>query len=314
MEQRRIGVLEVSIAGLGTNNFGRRLDAAQTRDVVHAALAEGVTLIDTAETYGEGRSEEYIGRALGGRRDEAVIATKFGYQPAREAHDKAVPRALEGSLRRLGTDHVDLYYYHKPDPSVPIGDTLEAMDRLVEQGKVREIACSNFSVEQLEEAERAAHERGLRRFAAVENEFSLLEREPLDGVLETAERLGMTLRALLSAGLGTALGQVPPRPGLPPGTRLGGEGGRLAEDVVAPARLDAVERLAGFAAARGHTLLELAMSWLVSHRQVASVIAGATRPEQVRANVAAVTAWKMDDDGDRRGGRAGRAARGTSLT
>ena len=296
METRRIGELEVSLAGLGTNNFGRRMDSSRTRDVVEAALSEGVTHFDTAEAYADGRSEEYLSRALGRRRDDVVIASKFGYVPPRNASGGQaawVPRALEASLRRLGTDHIDLYYYHKPDPSTPIADTLELMNRFLEQGKVREVACSNFTAEQLDEAARAANERGLRPFAAVQNELSLLEREPeRNGVLAACERHGMAFVPYYPLASGLLTGKY--RRGKPaPSGRLGGDGRRRAEEILPADQLNVVEQLATFAEVRGHTLLDLAMSWLASRPHVATVIAGATSPEQVRANVAALTAWPL---------------------
>lgn len=295
MEHRRIGKLEVSLAGLGTNNFGRRLDASRTRDVVLAALDAGITHFDTADVYGDGKSEEYLGQALGSSRGEVIIASKFGYDPPRGApggQAEWVPRALEASLRRLGTDYIDLYYYHKPDPSTPVAETLELMNRMVEQGKVREIACSNFSAAQLDEAAAAAAERGLRGFAGVENEFSLLEREPERGLLAACERLGMSFVPYFPLASGLLSGKYRKGRPTPRATRLGGDG-RPAEQVVSVQDLEIVERLAAFAEARGHTLLELAMSWLAAHAPVASVIAGATSPEQVRANASAVSAWPL---------------------
>lgn len=295
MKSRKIGALEVSLAGLGTNNFGRRLDAARTRDVVRAALDAGITHFDTADIYGDGLSEEYLGNALGERRDEVTIASKFGYHGAPrggQGQTEWVPQALEASLRRLGTDHIDLYYYHKPDPATPVVETLEVLDGLVERGLIREVGCSNFSAAQLEEAAAAAAERGRRGFAVVENEYSLLEREPERGVLATAARLGLAFVPYFPLASGLLSGKYRRGRSAPPGTRLGGAG-RLAEEVVGGERLDAVERLAAYAEAHGHTLLELALSYLVAHAPVASVIAGATSPEQVRANAAGVGAWPL---------------------
>jgi aryl-alcohol dehydrogenase-like predicted oxidoreductase len=298
MEKRKIGNLEVSLAGLGTNNFGRRLDAARTGDVVLAALNAGVTLFDTADIYGDGKSEEYLGRALGSRRGDAIIASKFGYDAVRQAPGTQAewgPRALEASLRRLGTDYIDLYYYHKPDPTTPVAETLELMNRMLEQGTVREIACSNFTAAQLDEAATAAAERGLRGFAAVENEFSLLEREPERGVLAACKRLGLSFVPYFPLASGLLTGKYRRGRSTPSGTRLGG-GGRPAEEVVPAEKLAVVERLAEYAEAHGHTLLELAMSWLAAHDSVASVIAGATSPEQMRANASAVGAWPLTNE------------------
>ena len=302
MEWRRIGRLEVSLAGLGTNNFGRRLDAAATREVVAAALDAGITHFDTADIYGEGRSEEYIGRALGARRGGVTIASKFGYQGAPKGAGRQadwVPQALEAGLRRLGTDQLDLFYYHKPDRVTPIAETLEVLNGLLERGLVREIGCSNFSAAQLDEAARVAAEQGLRGFAVVENEYSLLERAPEgdggapeSGVLATAERLGMAFVPFYPLASGLLSGAYRRGRPTPRESRLGGSG-RPAEEVVSGRRLDTVERLAAYAEARGHSLLELSLSYLAAHAPVASVIAGATSPAQVRANAAATGAWAL---------------------
>jgi len=287
---RRLGRLEVPVAGLGTNNFGRRMDETRSREVVSAALDSGVTFIDTADIYGDGRSEEYLGRALDGRRDQAVVATKFGMGRPPEGltggHPEYVRRSCEGSLRRLGTDHIDLYLYHRPDPATPIAETLGAMNELVDDGLVREIGCSNFSAEQLDEADRVARARGLRGFAVVQNEYSLLHREPEDGVLQACGRLGMAFVPYFPLASGLLTGKYRRGQPAPQGARLAGEppdDGRLA----------VVERLERYAASHGHTLLELALSWLARRPEIASVIAGATSPAQVRANVSAVTAWPL---------------------
>lgn len=299
-EKRMIGTLEVAVAGLGCNNFGTRLDAARTREVVEAALDAGVTLFDTADLYGDGASEEFLGRALGRRRDDVAIATKFGMRkpPAglTGGHPDWVARACEQSLIRLGTDHIDLYLLHQPDPATPIADTLAAMNRLVEEGKVREIGCSNFSPAQLDEAARAASEHDLRGFACVQNQYSLLHREPEEGVLEACDRLGMSFIPFFPLASGALTGKYRRGEPAPAGTRLDAAGGQPAESAVGEDRLAATERLAAFAEAHGHTLLELALSWLAAHPQVASVIAGATSPAQVRANVAATSAWTLTEE------------------
>jgi aryl-alcohol dehydrogenase-like predicted oxidoreductase len=194
LDTRRIGSLEVSVVGLGGNNFGRRLDSHATSAVIDATLDEGINFLDTADVYGGTRSEEFLGRALGGRRDEVVIATKFGSrldEQRKGARPEYVRQAAEDSLRRLGTDRIDLYQLHWPDPQVPIEDTLGALDELVRSGKVREIGCSNFSAEQLREAEEAATREGGARFVSVQNEYSLLHREPEREVLPECERAGI---------------------------------------------------------------------------------------------------------------------------
>jgi aryl-alcohol dehydrogenase-like predicted oxidoreductase len=289
MHTRRIGSLEVSVVGLGCNNFGGRLDEAATRAVVHAALDAGITFFDTADIYGGTLSEEYLGRALGRRREEVVLATKFGMAVDAErqgAHPDYARRALEDSLRRLGTDHVDLYQLHQPDPSVPIADTLGALDEMVRAGKVREIGCSNFSVAQLREA-RAAVPEGGAHFASLQNEYSLLHREPEEGVLEECRRTGTAFIPYFPLASGLLTGKYHRGEAPPAGTRLASRRGALDDR-----RMRQVEALRAFAESRGHTLLELAFSWLLAHEPVASVIAGATRPEQVRANVDAA-AWRL---------------------
>ena len=265
--------------------------------MVAAALDAGVTFFDSADVYSEGRSEEYLGRALGRHRDEVVIATKFGFVRPAEAGRQAdwAPAALDASLRRLGTDHVDLYYYHKPDPRTPLADTLELMNGFVAQGKVREIGCSNFSAAQLDEAAGIARERGWRPFAVVQNEFSLLQRAPQRaGVLNACDRLGMAFVPYYPLAAGLLTGKYRRGRPLPGDTRLAPQSGaRPAEQFVDADKLEVVERLAGYAAAHGHTLLELALAWLASQARVASVIAGAMSAEQVRADVAALAAWRL---------------------
>lgn len=293
MEKRRIGALEVSVVGLGCNNFGPRLDAAATARVVHAALDAGINFFDTADIYGKGQSEEYIGRAIAGRRGEVLIATKFGKpmdDERRGARPEYVRRAAEDSLRRLKTDYIDLYLIHEPDPDVPIAETLGALDELVRAGKVREIGCSNFSVTELREAEAAATEYGYARFVCVQNEYSLLHREPEEGMLQECERLGVAFIPYFPLASGLLTGKYRRGEPAPAGSRL------AVSDRYAPLLNDEtmarVEALREFAETRGHTLLELAFSWLLARPTVASVIAGATSPEQVRSNTAAAT-WKL---------------------
>lgn len=291
MDTRKIGSLDVSVVGLGCNNFGIRLDAAATERVVHAALDAGVTFFDTSDSYGGTRSEEFLGRALGARRNGVVVATKVGWEideQRRGAHPDYVRREVDESLRRLGTDHIDLYQLHKPDPTVPIADTLGAFDELVKAGKVREIGCSNFSVEQLREAEGAVAP-GAARFVSVQNRYSLLFREPEQGVLAECDRQGLAFLPFFPLEAGLLTGKVRRGTQVPEGSRL--HEARTADRFITDARLEVVESLIAFAERRGHTILELAFSWLLAHGPVASVIAGAMKPEQVRANVAAA-GWK----------------------
>jgi len=292
METRRIGTLPVSIVGLGCNNFGWRLDAAQSSEVVHAALDAGITFFDTADIYGRTRSEEFLGRALGRRRSEVIIATKFGMavdEKRRGARPDYVLQAAEDSLRRLGTDRVDLYQIHQPDPTVPIADTLEVLDKLVKAGKVREIGCSNFSADQLREANSAVRP-GAARFVSVQNEYSLLDREAEREVLPECEKLGLAFIPYFPLASGLLTGKYRKGQPPPPGTRLA-PGGRF-ENTLTEKNLDLVEALIQFAKSRGHTLLELAISWLAMRPTVASVIAGATTSQQVKMNAAAA-GWRL---------------------
>jgi aryl-alcohol dehydrogenase-like predicted oxidoreductase len=293
METRSIGSLGVSTVGLGCNNFGRRLDEPGTREVIAAALDAGINFFDTADSYGGSDSEVFLGRILGARRAEVVVASKFGWElddERRGAHPSYVQRAVEDSLRRLNTDYIDLYQLHKPDPSVPIEDTLGALDELVTAGKVREIGCSNFSSIQLDAADEAA--RGRSRFVSVQNEYSLLHREPEKEVLGTCERLELAFIPYfpLASGLLTGkyrLGQPPPKGRL---TTIASLSEKLNDDA-----LSVVESLIAFAERHGHSILELAFAWLLAKPAVTSVIAGAMSAEQLHQNVRAAE-WKMSDD------------------
>ncbi len=287
LDTRRIGSLDVSVVGLGCNNFGWKLDEAGTTAVVHAALDAGVTFFDTADIYGGTQSEVFLGRALGTQRDHVVIATKFGMavdDQRRGARPEYVKRACEDSLRRLGTDRIDLYQLHQPDPTVPIDDTLGALNDLVRAGKVREIGCSNFSVEQLREAE-AAVRPGSARFVSVQNEYNLLQREPEQEVIPECRRKGLAFLPYFPLASGLLTGKY--RQGQPPpkGSRLA-TAERFAKTAT-DRTLAIVESLLQFATSRRHTLVELAVSWLASQPTVASVIAGATSPQQVKTNAAA---------------------------
>jgi aryl-alcohol dehydrogenase-like predicted oxidoreductase len=292
VETRRIGSLDVSVVGLGCNNFGARIDAARTAEVVDAALEAGVNFFDTADVYGKGQSEEYLGRALGGRRAEVIIATKFG-KPMDEARRGARPEyireAAEASLRRLSTDYIDLYQIHEPDPAVPIEETLGALDELVQAGKVREIGCSNFSVEQLREGENAAARGGLARFVSVQNEYSLLHREPETEVLPACEQLGVGFVPYFPLASGLLTGKYRRGEAAPTGTRLAGR-----DQIATEEQWDLVEALERYAQEREITLIDVAVGALLAQPAVSSVIAGATKPEQVRTNAAAAR-WRPDE-------------------
>lgn len=294
MDTRRIGSLEVGVVGLGTNNFGFGMAAEAVGPVVDAALEHGITLFDTSDSYGE--SEERLGRALGTRRDQVVLATKFGSPVIGEegtggARPDYVRRAVEASLRRLGTDRIDLYQLHRPDPATPIADTLGVLGELVEAGSVREIGCSNFSAAQLREAEAAATGA---RFVSVQNHYNLLHRDDEADVLPLCAELGVAYLPYFPLASGLLTGKY--RRGEPPapGTRMDRWGPRAAAALTDDA-FDAVDALSHWAADHGHGVLDLAFAWLLTRAPVASVIAGATTPGQVAANVAA-GAWVLSDE------------------
>jgi len=283
---------EVSIVGLGTNNFGPRIDLDQSRAVLEAALEEGVTLVDTANTYGQGTSEQYIGEVLEGRLDRVVVATKFGSEMRGEPD---VPRgsreyirwAVAGSLERLRAETIDVYQMHQPDTHTPIEETLAALNELVEEGTVRFIGSSNFSAEQIEEADRVARERGYARFVSAQNEYSLVHRGTEADVLPACERLGIGMLPYFPLASGLLTGKY----------RRGERAteGRLAGRDIPAERWEELERVQRFADERGVSLLELAIGGLLAMPAIASVIAGATKPEQVRKNVRA-GAWEPSAD------------------
>jgi aryl-alcohol dehydrogenase-like predicted oxidoreductase len=281
------GGLTVSVVGVGCNNFGWRLDEAASRAVVDAAIDAGITLFDTAETYGNGESELLLGRALAGRRDRAVIATKFGWGVGFSDNSLARGRpeyirgAIEGSLKRLRTDYVDLYQYHRPDGVTPIEETLGALDELVHAGKVRFIGSSNFSADMVVEADAFTRERGLARFVTAQNKYSWLEREAERDLIPACERLELGLLPYFPLANGLLTGKYHRGAPEPSGTRLSG---RLQ---VSDEQWRRIEALEGFAAERGLSLLDVAIGGLAAQPAVCSVIAGAMTPEQVRANVAA---------------------------
>jgi aryl-alcohol dehydrogenase-like predicted oxidoreductase len=289
--------LEVSVVGLGCNNFGKRLDLDGTAAVLDAALDAGVTFFDTADVYGGGgESERLMGEALEGRRDEYVLATKFGWESGTGAPE--APRgsrdyirwAIEGSLRRLRIEKVDLYQYHRPDGVTPLEETLSALDELVAEGMVGAIGCSNFTAGQLEEADRISRERGLARFVSIQNEYSLLQREIESEVAPACERLDVSILPYFPLASGLLTGKYRRDRPAPPGGRLSAAGQAGSDE-----QFDIVEALDRFAKTRGIGVLELAIAGLAVQPKVASVIAGATRPEQVNANVAAID-WQPSED------------------
>jgi aryl-alcohol dehydrogenase-like predicted oxidoreductase len=297
VQTRSIGALDASLVGVGCNNFGGRIDEAASKRVVDAALDEGITLFDTADSYGGTRSEEFLGRALAGRRDRALIATKFGspIDDDRKGGASAayIPRACDDSLRRLGTDRIDLYQIHFPDQVTPLDETLGALDVLVRAGKVREIGCSNFSAEMIDNAARISSENGWARFVSVQNEYSLLRRGPeKQGVLDACARDDLAFIPYFPLASGVLTGKYKRGEAPPAGTRLANMPAERREQALSDASMNRVEALDAWATARGHTLLELAFAWLAARPVVASVIAGATKPEQVDANAAAVE-WTL---------------------
>jgi len=280
----------VSVVGLGCNNFGRRLDVPKGRAVVDAAIEAGVTLFDTAENYGAGRSEEILGEVLAGRRDRVVLATKFGgggdmgYGPAAgaKASRSYIRRAVEHSLRRLRTDYIDLYQLHQPDPVTPIEETIAALTELVQAGLVRYIGHSNFSAEEIATAAAAARERAAAPFVSAQNHWSLLERAAERHVVPAARQLGLGVLPYFPLANGLLAGKI--RRGVPPavGTRLAGRDGYITD-----AKLDIVEAIAEWSQQHGRTMLDVAIGGLAAQPGCSSVIAGATSAEQVRANVQA---------------------------
>ncbi len=297
MEKRKIGSLEVPVVGVGCNNFGMRIDERRTEEVINAALNDEINFFDTADMYANGRSEELIGQFLGARRRDVIIATKFGNDmpgQGRGARPEYVRLACEASLKRLRTNYIDLYQQHVPDPDVPIGETLGALDDLVTAGKVREIGCSNFSVEQMREAQEAATRHpGSARFVSVQNEYSLLHREPEEGVLAECERQGLAFLPFFPLMSGLLTGKYRKTAPIPEDTRVAKY--ERYRKLLTEENLEKVEALIEYAESRGRTILELAVSWLLAHRVVASVIAGATSAEQLHANAAAAT-WKLTLD------------------
>ena len=304
METRKIGSLDVSIVGLGCNNFGMRIDADQTKKVVDACLENGINFFDTADVYGgRGKSEEFLGEALKGRRDDVILATKFGSPMSDDGQSQGgsprwIKQAVEDSLRRLQTDRIDLYQHHFPDRDTPFDETLTALDELVREGKVREIGCSNYAGKHVAKCLGISEDQGLTRWVSEQSNYSLLQREIEQDVLPVCEANGVGFLPYFPLASGLLTGKYTSKDNLP-------EGARITTMVQAmPERADAVlsddnfaivGKLRAFAEEHGHTLLELAMSWLATKPVIASVIAGATKPEQVKANAEAAN-WRLTDD------------------
>lgn len=302
MEIRNLGQsgLRVSSIGLGCNNFGSRIDEAATKAVIHKALDLGITFFDTADVYGErGGSEEAMGRILGDDRKRIVLATKFA-APMDDSGEKLggsrqyIMAAVEESLRRLKTDWIDLYQMHRVDPNTPIEESLRTLDDLVRQGKVRYVGCSNFPAWEMTEAAWTARTAGLNGFVSCQDEYSLVHRAPEAELLPAARKLGLGLLPYFPLASGLLTGKYRRNTPLPAGTRLA-KTQRLAHRYLTERNWEISERLGDFAEARGRTMLQLAFSWLLAQQPVASVIAGATGPEQLEQNVKAGD-WALTAD------------------
>jgi aryl-alcohol dehydrogenase-like predicted oxidoreductase len=298
---RRLGRsgLKVSEVGLGCNNFGMRIDEAQTQAVVDAALEAGINFFDTADVYGQTQSEVFLGKALGKRRQQAVVATKFGVMHGKDADRRGgsrrwIMRAAEDSLRRLGTDYIDLYQLHTPDPDTGIDETLRALDDLVTQGKVLYVGCSNLVGWQIADADWIARTEGFAPFVSAQNEYNVLNRTVEAEVLPACERFGLGFLPWFPLAAGLLSGKYRRGEAAPEGTRLAAWAA-LGESSLTDAKFDRVEKLEAWAKERGHGLLELAFAWLLGRPVTSSVIAGATTPEQVRANAAAAE-WRLTPD------------------
>ena len=302
MEYRNLGDsgLKISLAGLGCNNFGMRCDTEQTHAVVHRALDEGVTFFDTADIYGNrGGSEESLGKALGKRRREVVVATKFGMPMGAGPYDRGASRrylmaAAEASLRRLDTDYLDLYQLHQPDPDTPQEETLAALDDLVRAGKVRYLGNSNFSGWQVADADWISRTRSFARYVSAQNQYNLLDRRIERDLLPACQKFGLGMLPYFPLASGFLTGKYRRGAEPPEGTRLAVMQ-PMAKQVMTEQNFATLERLEEFARGRGHTLVELATSWLACQPVVSSVISGATRPEQVTENVKAC-GWKLTDE------------------
>lgn len=296
MELRRLGRtdLRLSVVGLGCNSFGWKADLAVTRSIIDRAIACGINFLDTSDSYGS--SEDLIGEVLGERRRQVVLATKFGSPMDREGRKKGASRAyiitaVESSLQRLKTDWIDLYQLHYPDPATPIEETLRALDDLVRAGKVRAIGCSNLSAAQLEEAQQTAKRTGITAFASTQNEYSLLVRGLERELAPVIAKHELALLPYFPLANGVLTGKYRPGQPAPAGARLA-DAPSFFDSYREPAKWETAARLERFAVERGHTLLELAVSWLATRPGVASVIAGASRPEQVEQNARAA-GWAL---------------------
>ncbi len=299
MKTRALGPsgLQVSELGLGCNNFGGRVDEARTRSVVHAALDAGINFFDTADSYGnKGGSETLLGKILGERRKDVILATKFGSAmregARRDASRRYIMQAVEASLARLGTDWIDVYYMHWPDPLTPMEETLRALDDLVRSGKVRYIGACNLAAWQVVDAEWIAHELGTHRFICAQNEYSLIDRDAEREMLPALHAHGLSLVPYFPLASGLLTGKYRRDQEVPEDSRFA-QWKELGDRYRTEANWKRLEKLRAWCSDHGRSLLELAFAWLLAHPEVASVIAGATRPEQIESNARAVQ-WQMD--------------------
>lgn len=298
MEFRRLGRsgLKVSAVGLGTNSFGSRADEATSLDIMNRALEAGINFLDTADIYSQGRSEEIIGKALKGRRSQVILATKFGYPTSVRPHEQGGSRsfvlnAVNASLKRLDTDYIDLYYFHYPDPATPIEETLRALDDLVREGKVRYTGCSNFPAWQLCEAHWVSRVNGLVSFIAAQPRYNLLDRTIERELAPCCRSYGVGVVPWGPLAAGFLTGKYAKGREMPAGARLANPPS-IYGDILNEPNFDKLARLEAYAGACGHTVRELAIAWLLAHDFLGSVIAGATSPDHVSANAAAVD-WKL---------------------
>jgi aryl-alcohol dehydrogenase-like predicted oxidoreductase len=304
VETRKIGSLDVSIVGLGCNNFGMRIDQDATTKVVDAAIDAGINFFDTADVYGgRGKSEEMLGVALGKRRDDVLIATKFGSPMSDDGQSQGgsarwIKQAVENSLKRLGTDRIDLYQQHVPDRDTPFDETLGALTDLVREGKVREIGCSNYAGKHIAKCNGISEDNGFAKWASAQNNYSLLERSIEPDVTDACSTYGLGILPYFPLASGLLTGKYRTKDDRPEGTRITLMAQAMperAEATLSDENFAIIDKLRAFAEERGHSLLELAMSWLATKPVIASVIAGATKPEQAKANAEAAS-WRLTDD------------------
>ena len=304
MEYRNLGRsgLQVSVVGIGCNNFGRRCDQAATQAVVDKAIDEGITLFDTADVYGpRGLSEEFLGKALGNRRNDVIVASKFsvamGEGPLMAGTSRRyIMNAVEDSLRRLGTNYIDLYQVHFPDPTTPLDETIRALDDLVRAGKVRYIGNSNFAGWQIAASAWIAKTEHLTPFISAQNDYSLLNRKVDEEVVPACNEYGLGILPYFPLASGLLTGKYSRDGAAPAGSRLEDQSSPLAQRVLNDRNWDTVERLRGIAESHGHSMVEIAIGWLAAQSHVGSVIAGATKPEQVESNAAAANVQLSEEE------------------